>query len=88
MAATETLNLRIQPSLRDLIDQAAEATGKNRTEFILSAACREAESVLLDQRLFRIDNERFEALNAALDQPPGDLSALRRTLSVKAPWVE
>jgi len=33
----QTLNLRIKPEERDLIDRAARASGKNRTEFILDA---------------------------------------------------
>jgi len=84
--ATETVNLRIQPAIRDLIDQAADAVGSNRTEFILAAAHREAESVLLDQRLFHVDGDRFEALKAALDQPTTDVGRLRRTLQTPAPW--
>ena len=39
----DTLNLRIKPELRGLIDRAAELTGKNRTDFVLSAARRAAE---------------------------------------------
>ncbi len=31
----ETLNLRIKPAERDLIDRAAKARGKNRTDFVL-----------------------------------------------------
>lgn len=34
----ETLNLRIRPAERELIDRAAKARGKNRTDFVLEAA--------------------------------------------------
>ena len=47
-----TINLRADQVRRALIDRAAERLGKNRSEFMLEAACREATSVLLDQRLF------------------------------------
>ena len=39
----ETLNLRIKPAERDLIDRAAKARGKNRTDFVLEAARAAAE---------------------------------------------
>ena len=37
-AKRDTLNLRIKPEVRGLIDRAAKARGKNRTDFILDAA--------------------------------------------------
>jgi uncharacterized protein (DUF1778 family) len=85
-AATETLNIRVQPAAKDLIDRAAKAVGKNRTEFIIAAAHREAEAVLMNQRLFMLDGEAFEAFNAALDQPPQENPELRRLLETPAPW--
>jgi uncharacterized protein (DUF1778 family) len=84
--ASEVLNLRVQPATRDLIDRAAKAVGKNRTEFILAAASREAESVLLDQRLFLLDEKAFKAFKAALDRPPTVSPKLRRFLATPAPW--
>ncbi|TYX09925.1 DUF1778 domain-containing protein, partial [Klebsiella pneumoniae] len=42
----ETLNLRIKPAERDLIDRAAKARGKNRTDFVLEAARAAAEEAL------------------------------------------
>ena len=42
----EALNLRIKPQVRELIDQAAELAGKNRTDFVLDAARRAAEDTL------------------------------------------
>ena len=47
-----TLNLRIKPEDRNLIDMAAKAQGKNRTEFILEAARNAAENALLERTLF------------------------------------
>ncbi len=45
-----TINLRADHTKGALIDRAAERVGKNRSEFMLEAACREATEVLLDQR--------------------------------------
>ena len=43
------INLRALPQQRDLIDQAAQLLGKNRSDFMLEAACDKAQAVLLDQ---------------------------------------
>jgi hypothetical protein len=40
-----TVNLRLQTSARDLIDRAAAASGKSRTDFMVEASRREAEAV-------------------------------------------
>ncbi|WP_236502760.1 DUF1778 domain-containing protein, partial [Xanthomonas perforans] len=47
----ETLNIRIKPEERSLIDRAAKARGKNRTDFVLEAARSAAEEALLDQTI-------------------------------------
>ena len=47
------INLRALPNQRALIDQAALLTGKNRSDFMLEAACDKAQSVLLDQVFFQ-----------------------------------
>jgi uncharacterized protein (DUF1778 family) len=49
--SSDTVNLRLPPAARDLIDRAAESAGKTRTNFILEAALRAAEETLLDRAL-------------------------------------
>lgn len=83
---TRTINLRTDDARRSLIDRAAEALGKGRTEFMLDAATREAESVLLDRRYFQLDEETFTQFAAALDAPPADNPRLQKLLSTRAPW--
>ena len=80
------INLRADERRRTLIDRAAETVGKNRSEFMLEAACREALSVLLDQRFFVLDQKAFERFTKALEKPPSDNPRLRRLLSTKTPW--
>lgn len=79
------INLRALPEQRALIDQAAQLLGKNRSDFMLEAACDKAQSVLLDQVFFALDGSKFQQFAALLDAPtnPG----LERLLSVKAPWA-
>jgi uncharacterized protein (DUF1778 family) len=81
-----TINLRADEAKRSLIDRAAERLGKNRSEFMLEAACREATAVLLDQRFFLLDEKAFKRFTAALDKSPSENPRLRRLLLTKARW--
>jgi uncharacterized protein (DUF1778 family) len=80
------INLRADEPRRSLIDRAAEAVGKNRSEFMLDAATREATMVLLDRRFFQLDARTFKRFTAALDAPPTDNPRLRKLLATRAPW--
>lgn len=82
----ETINLRASQKQKILIDRAAEALGRSRSEFMLETACREAESVLLDRRYFSLSEEAFKRFTAILDRPPAHNAKLRRLLQTKAPW--
>ena len=81
-----TINLRANQRQRALIDRAAQTLGRNRSDFMLEAACREADAVLLDRRFFPLDEKAYKRFAAALDKPPADNPALRRLLTSKAPW--
>ena len=85
-ARRDTLNLRIKPDDRGLIDRAAQLTGKTRTDFVLEAARRAAEDALLDRTLFVVGSEAFDAFRARLDEPPHPNEKLRRSLQTPAPW--
>jgi len=81
-----SINLRTDAASRELIDRAAEALGKNRSEFMLEAARREAMAVLVDQRLFLLDARAYRRFTAALDAVPTQNPRLRRLLRAPAPW--
>ncbi len=83
---TQTINLRASEEQKALIDRAAECLGKSRTEFILDTMREASENVLLDQRVFWLDDEAFAAFQAILDDPPEPTEELRRTLNKKPPW--
>jgi uncharacterized protein (DUF1778 family) len=82
----ETLNIRIRASERGLIDRAAQATGKTRTDFILEAARRAAEEALLDRTLFVLSPEAYAEFVKRLDAPPQPNERLRRTMTTRPPW--
>ena len=85
-AKRDTLNLRIKPELRGLIDRAAELSGKNRTDFVLDAARAAAEDALLDRTVFVLDAKAYAEFLARLDAPPRPNDRLRRSLQTNAPW--
>ncbi len=82
----ETLNIRIKPSERGLIDRAAELTGKTRTDFILEATRRAAEEALLDRTLFVTNASAHAEFLARLDAPPQRNARLARSLKAPTPW--
>ena len=85
-AKRETLNIRIKPEVRDLIDRAAKSRGKNRTDFILDSARLAAEDTLLDQVIMRVSPQAYEQFQARLDMPPNANDGLRQTMQTPAPW--
>lgn len=82
----ENINLRVSHEQKSLIDRAAYALGRNRSDFMLETACREAESILLDRRYFSLSEEEFRRFTAALDKTPASNPRLRRLLTTTAPW--
>ncbi|MCA1991512.1 MAG: DUF1778 domain-containing protein [Coleofasciculus sp. S288] len=81
-----TINIRAQSQQRDLIDRAAAAVGKNRSDFMLETAYREAVDILLDRRLFIVDDQKFSEFMALLDAPPSTNENLRQLLTTSSPW--
>ena len=67
----ENINLRVSRSQKTLIDRAAGALGRSRSDFMLEAACRAAESALLDRRFFELDDAAFRRFAALLRQAAG-----------------
>jgi uncharacterized protein (DUF1778 family) len=82
----ESLNLRIKPEERGLIDRAAKTLGKNRTDFVLDAARRAAEDALLDRTVLTVSPKAYAEFLARLDAPPQPNERLQKTLRTVAPW--
>jgi len=84
-AKREALNLRIKPQVRELIDRAAELTGKNRTDFVLDAARRAAEDALLDRTVFTVSPKAYRQFLARLDAPPKPNRQFVKSMKTPAP---
>ena len=82
------INLRALPTQRTLIDRAATLLGKTRSDFMLDVACREAMDVLLDQRLFLLDEQQFIAFDDALSRPldVDQQQRISKLLRTPSPW--
>jgi len=85
-AKRETLNVRVKPEDRNLIDRAAQLLGKSRTDFLLEAARRAAQDAVLDQTLFRVNPKVYAQFVARLDASPAPNEKLRKTMTTPAPW--
>lgn len=81
-----TLNIRIRPDDRDLIDRAASASGLNRTDFVIGAAKNKAQEVLADVRVINVEPDVYDSFIKALDEPPQPNAALIKTMQSKSPW--
>jgi uncharacterized protein (DUF1778 family) len=81
-----TLNIRIKAEVRGLIDRAAEAVGKTRTDFVLDAARHAAEEALLDRTMVTLSPKAYQEFLNRLDAPPQPNKRLRRTMKARVPW--
>lgn len=81
-----SINLRIENDTRQLIDDAASALGKTRTEFMIDIVREQAINVLLDRRYFALNSERFDDFMSVLDNPPAPGPRLRSLLRREPAW--
>jgi uncharacterized protein (DUF1778 family) len=86
--AEVNIHLRARTQDRDLIDQAAELMGANRSQFMLASALKEARNVLLDQTTIYADAKAFQAIMDWLDAAatPAEAEGMKRLLQPEAPW--
>ena len=83
---TGRLGLRTTPAQAALIQRAAEATRKSVTEFVLTSVCEKAEQVLLDQRIFIVDEQTWQTFQEAIERPARLNMGLRELISEPAIW--
>ena len=86
-ARSARLGLRATPEQEVVLRRAADVARKSLTDFILDSACLAAEQTLLDQRLFMVSGNQYQAFMDLLDQPEQPNDGLRDLFSRKAPWA-
>lgn len=85
---TTALSLRINGKDKKLIDKAAEALNKTRTEFMLDSARAAAADALLDQRLFLLERAEYRKFEKALARAPKSNAVLAKLRKRPSPWVK
>lgn len=86
IASTKMLSIRMDMETRELVDRAANVTGQNRTDFMVSALRERATEVLLNQTLFTLSGAHWTAFCECLDNPPLPNAKLRALLAREPAW--
>jgi len=83
---SERVDVRMTLSVKQLLQQAAAASHKTLTEFLIDSGLHAAHDTLADRRMFVLDDRQWEAFKAALDAAPADNPRLRELLARKPAW--
>ena len=77
----DRLELRLERERRQLIDQAAQATGLSTSAFVLEHATLAAQQALADRTLFVLPADRWDAFVELLDRPEQPVEGLAAFLA-------
>lgn len=83
---TAPINMRVEPSVRNIIDTAANLLKMDRSVFIQQAALYEARQVIALQRDFVLNEKAFAAFEQALDAEPTVNKGMLELMNRKSPW--
>ena len=86
LAKATPMSFRIDDATRDLVDRAASVAGQNRTDFMLTVLREKATEVLLNQRLFTLNDADWNAFVERLDDPPPPNAKLKALLAKTPIW--
>jgi len=80
------INIRATDEERAVIDYAASLVNKNRTDFIIEKAVHEAQNIILDQRVFVLDDNSYKAFIEQLELPVQNVEGRQRLMDTKPEW--
>jgi len=80
------VNMRVDSRQKNFIDAAASTIGSDRTKFVIDAALKAAEEVLLDKRAYFLEKSSFEKFETALDEKIEENQCLLALLKKVSPW--
>jgi uncharacterized protein (DUF1778 family) len=83
---TAPINMRVEPSVRNIIDAAVTLLKIDRTVFIQQAAVSQAHEVIANQKDFYLDEKAFEAFEQALKAEPVANKGMIVLLNRTSPW--
>ncbi|BAY90566.1 MULTISPECIES: type II toxin-antitoxin system TacA family antitoxin [unclassified Tolypothrix] len=78
---TERIDIRTSAIVKKMLQQAAAASHKNVSEFLLEHGLIAAQEALTNRKLFVLDDEQWQAFQDALDSPSTEKPRLRRLLT-------
>ncbi|ORM62808.1 DUF1778 domain-containing protein [Pantoea rodasii] len=81
-AKTERLELRISPDIKNEIETAAQLSRVSVSQFIADSAAQRAESVISEHSRIKLSEDSWNAVMAALENPPAPSERLRRAAAV------
>lgn len=81
LSKSERIDVRATLPVKQLLQEAARASHKNVSEFLLDAGILAANQMLADRRRFELSAEQWEAFQSALDQPVTARPKLKKLLS-------
>lgn len=81
------INLRTSTVVRDMIDEAAEAVGITRTEFMMACAKIRAQEVLLSRTSVILSDQAWKKFQAELQAPAVPTAALVALMASTPPWA-
>jgi uncharacterized protein (DUF1778 family) len=82
----QPLSMRMPEADIAIIDRAAAARGRSRTDFVREAAVRAAEDVLMEPTLVRMGPDGFAAFMSAMSTPPAPVPEMVALARRSAPW--
>jgi uncharacterized protein (DUF1778 family) len=85
---SKRLELRTTPEERELIKRAAEVSGSDLTEFVLTHASDAARRILADRDRFALYGDALAAWEAVNARRARDLPGLRDLMSRPSPFAE
>jgi len=85
-AKTEPMSFRMDVETRALVDRAASILGQNRTDFMLTSLRERATAILLNQRLFTLNDADWATFVDRLDNPPPPNAKLKALLARVPIW--
>lgn len=78
---SERIDVRASPPVKQLLQEAARASHKNVSEFLLEAGIVAASQTLADRLRFQLAPDKWDAFQAALDRPIKAKPKLKKLLS-------
>lgn len=83
---SERVDLRMTPDTRRVLERAASASNKSLADYLVDTGLDVANDSLTEQRVFRLDEQRWNDFVAALGAPLRDNPGLRKLLARRRAW--